>query len=214
MPIGPSQGVGNGVMRGHLDVAVAPEASVREARTVPLRPIFGYMTGNESLSRLLIEVLGGLSSDVRRIVGGTSGVDTDCLLVGSDMCEELEATTLRRPLSGRRVALLGPACPRTLFGLSRTRAIDAYVHDPFDIHQLRSQCEVLIQSPCSTDVGEAAKAIVGIQGVKEVQRLVRRVMFREALRMTNGNRHAAARLLRVDRRYVLKMIAEGIDLAS
>ncbi|HVW23984.1 MAG TPA: hypothetical protein VHC69_01360 [Polyangiaceae bacterium] len=54
----------------------------------------------------------------------------------------------------------------------------------------------------------AARANLGRLGVKTAQRLVRTEMFREALLAENGNRHAVARVLQVDRRYVLKMAKE------
>lgn len=55
----------------------------------------------------------------------------------------------------------------------------------------------------------AARANLGHMGVKAAQRLVRIEMFHHALAMENGNRHAAARVLQVDRRYVLKMARES-----
>ena len=61
-------------------------------------------------------------------------------------------------------------------------------------------------------IAAVARTILGRVGVKEAQKAVRVEMFREALRLVGGNRHAAARLLRVDRRYVLKMLKEISDL--
>jgi DNA-binding NtrC family response regulator len=60
----------------------------------------------------------------------------------------------------------------------------------------------------------AARHNTGCVGVKEAQRLLRIEMFREALKRVDGNRHAAARLLRVDRRYVLKMLKETDGLKT
>lgn len=54
----------------------------------------------------------------------------------------------------------------------------------------------------------AARDNIGRRGVKEAQKAVRVEMFREAFRREKGNRHAVARVLRVDRRYVLKMLKE------
>jgi DNA-binding NtrC family response regulator len=59
----------------------------------------------------------------------------------------------------------------------------------------------------------AARGSIGLVGVKEAQRLVRTEMFRGALHFTGGNRHATARILKVDRRYVLKMLTEQPDIA-
>jgi hypothetical protein len=57
----------------------------------------------------------------------------------------------------------------------------------------------------------AAHRNTGHMGVKEAQKALRIEMFREALKRVDGNRHAAARLLQVNRRYVLKMLKE-IDI--
>jgi len=51
----------------------------------------------------------------------------------------------------------------------------------------------------------AARRSVGSVNVVDAQRLVRCAMFAAALERTSGNRHAAARLLGVDRRYVTRM---------
>jgi DNA-binding response OmpR family regulator len=54
----------------------------------------------------------------------------------------------------------------------------------------------------------AARQMVGSLGLTDAQRLVRRAMAKEALTRFDGNRHAVARTLQVDRRYVLKLIEE------
>jgi hypothetical protein len=53
-----------------------------------------------------------------------------------------------------------------------------------------------------------ARKCIGKLGVKEAQKMLRVAMFREVLCQQSGNRHATARVLRVDRRYVLKMVKE------
>jgi DNA-binding NtrC family response regulator len=63
-------------------------------------------------------------------------------------------------------------------------------------------------------VSAAARGSVGRLGVKEAQKALRAEMFREALRQAKGNRHAAARVLRCDRRYVLKMLQEDPELEA
>jgi len=52
----------------------------------------------------------------------------------------------------------------------------------------------------------AAQAAVGVLGVVEAQRVLRKAMLDRAFEQTCGNRHATARLLCVDRRYVTKML--------
>jgi DNA-binding response OmpR family regulator len=58
----------------------------------------------------------------------------------------------------------------------------------------------------------AARRIVGSLGLTEAQRLVRKTMAKEALTRFDGNRHAVARTLQVDRRYVLKLIEEHPEI--
>lgn len=62
-------------------------------------------------------------------------------------------------------------------------------------------------------IARAAHLSIGRLGVKQAQVALRIEMFREALRRSNGNRQAAARLLGVDRRYVLKMLKEHPGIA-
>ena len=57
----------------------------------------------------------------------------------------------------------------------------------------------------------AARRSVGSVNVVDAQRLVRCAMFAAALERTSGNRHAAARLLGVDRRYVTKMAKKATE---
>jgi DNA-binding response OmpR family regulator len=58
----------------------------------------------------------------------------------------------------------------------------------------------------------AARQMVGSLGLTDAQRLVRRAMAKEALTRFDGNRHAVARTLQVDRRYVLKLIEEDPEI--
>jgi DNA-binding NtrC family response regulator len=58
----------------------------------------------------------------------------------------------------------------------------------------------------------AGRIVAGRLGLSEAQRLLRHGMVREALASQKGNRHAAARLLQVSRRYVLKLLAEYPEL--
>jgi DNA-binding NtrC family response regulator len=63
--------------------------------------------------------------------------------------------------------------------------------------------------PIEALLDAAARASTGRLGVKEAQRRVRSEMLRQALEVSGGNRHAMARMLRVDRSYVLKMLREA-----
>jgi hypothetical protein len=83
--------------------------------------------------------------------------------------------------------------------------VDAYF-ESFDEAQVAVSS--LARRSCTEALLLAARRNVGELGLKETLRAIRADMFREALRLTGGNRHAAARMLRVDRRYVLKMVKE------
>jgi len=102
------------------------------------------------------------------------------------------------------VVFAGPLNSRGAFALAAA-GVDAYFESidtfgvaDFDVLPKRGE-EILL---------EVSRRIVGRVGVKEAQRALRVGMFREALQLESGNRHAAARLLGVDRRYVLKMLKE------
>ena len=57
----------------------------------------------------------------------------------------------------------------------------------------------------SAQFERAAGVQLGRLNLKQAQETVRRNMFMRAMEVTQGNRHAAARLLGVDRRYVIMM---------
>jgi hypothetical protein len=55
---------------------------------------------------------------------------------------------------------------------------------------------------------ELARMLVGAVGLKEAQVLLRRAMHGEALARAGGSRRGAAKILRVDRRYVQRMAGD------
>jgi DNA-binding NtrC family response regulator len=79
-------------------------------------------------------------------------------------------------------------------------ALAGFEHPEQDERRLQAARDALLR---------AARENIGRCGVKEAQKMVRVEMFREAFRLENGNRHAVARLLEVDRRYVLKVLKEN-----
>ena len=114
----------------------------------------------------------------------------------------LLACSPRRP----RLAIVGVPERGELFSLAKA-GVDAYF-DRFATEAFRAVFALPI--PSADDLlRHAARASLGRLGVKEAQKVVRREMFCEALTVAGGNRHEAARTLRVDRRYVRKMANES-----
>lgn len=56
-------------------------------------------------------------------------------------------------------------------------------------------------------IDHVARKLVGCIGMSEAQLQVRKAMCEEAITRTNGSRRAAARLLRIDRRYVQHLVS-------
>lgn len=106
---------------------------------------------------------------------------------------------------------IGDANPRSAFTLAAMGVL-AYFEGvgPTMFNELAARSPGWATAPAL--LGEVARRNTGHLGVKEAQRAVRLEMFREALVRARGNRHAAARLLGVDRRYVLKMLKEFPEL--
>jgi hypothetical protein len=113
----------------------------------------------------------------------------------------------RRPL----FIIVGSPDRRDLFKLAKA-GIDEY----FEGFAAETFCRAVAEPSCAAEalLRQAARTNLGLLGVKEAQKIVRVEMFREALLSEKGNRHAAARVLKVDRRYVMKMADErgSIDL--
>jgi DNA-binding NtrC family response regulator len=116
------------------------------------------------------------------------------------------ASALPRPPT--MIAISGQASRAEVFELM-CWGVSGYLEKPFTPAQL---------AECLNASGEAvgplarvARAHVGRFGAREAQQMVKLTMFHEALERTRGNRHAAARLLRVDRRIVQLMAPEVSD---
>ena len=113
-------------------------------------------------------------------------------------CEVFDAA-LQLQSGPRLVALSSPQCPSELaFGLPQ-RGVRALLTKPVSAESIS---HALSAADPAEELERVARARVGIIGAKEAQALVRKTMFQEALRRCRGNRHAAARMLRVDRRVV------------
>jgi len=126
-------------------------------------------------------------------VTGPSGFRDSLLLL---------ARSTRRP----KLAVVGVPDRSELFSLAKA-GVDAY----FDRFAKEAFRAVFAPPLSSADdlLRRAARASLGRLGVKEAQKVVRCEMFCEALTVAGGNRHEAARTLRVDRRYVRKMANES-----
>lgn len=90
--------------------------------------------------------------------------------------------------------------------------IDAWLPNPSDASAVLARLQAALHGPSALD--RMAAAHLGRYGLKDAQHVVRRSMIAEALGRTNGNRHAAARLLRVDRRAVQLALKELEDIES
>ncbi len=82
------------------------------------------------------------------------------------------------------------------------------IERPFDVDEAVDCMERVLHGPSILD--QVAAAQVGRLGLKEMQHRVRQAMFTHALERTDGNRHAAARLLEVNRRAV-QLAAKELD---
>jgi len=109
------------------------------------------------------------------------------------------ACALDRP--PKMIAISGQASRAEVFELM-CWGVSGYLEKPFTPEDLR-QC-----LDSAEPLARVARAHVGRLGAREAQQTVKRTMFQEALTRTRGNRHAAARLLRVDRRIVQLMASE------
>jgi DNA-binding response OmpR family regulator len=140
---------------------------------------------------------------------GTSKAIVAALNAGADDC--FEKTAAIGELAARiRVALRRssppPATPLSA-GLSASRS-DPNTFDSEEELDRESGDEGTDSEPLLA----AARQMVGSLGLTDAQRLVRRAMAKEALTRFDGNRHAVARTLQVDRRYILKLIEEDPEI--
>jgi two-component system response regulator HydG len=127
------------------------------------------------------------------------------LCLGADSGLELFALANRLPVPPAMLAITGHA-PRELVFELACSGVSAFMEKPFTPDQFEQRVSS-ISTRAPQLLARLARAYVGVYGVREAQRLVRHAMFHEALERTQGNRHAAARLLQVDRRAVQLMAA-------
>lgn len=101
------------------------------------------------------------------------------------------------------IAMSGAASRDEVFDLAMY-GVAAFLDKPFTVARVQ---ECLDRAALDHPLERIARSEVGRAGAKEAQQRLREAMFREALQRTRGNRHAAARLLKVDRRIVQLMAA-------
>ena len=154
-------------------------------------------------------------AEVRRASGlneAREQLDQSVNLLISDLCLgqesglEVFALASRLPAPPAMVAMTGQAARSVVFELACSGVL-AFLEKPFTPRDLE-QCIADMSSTAPQLLVRLARAYVGLYGAREAQRLVRNAMFHEALERTDGNRHAAARLLGVDRRAVQLMAAQ------
>lgn len=116
------------------------------------------------------------------------------------------ASALAKPPT--MIAISGQASRTEVFELM-CWGVSGYLEKPFTPAQL-AECLAASGEPVGP-LARVARAHVGRFGAREAQQMVKLTMFHEALERTRGNRHAAARLLRVDRRIVQLMAPEVSD---
>lgn len=123
-----------------------------------------------------------------------------CLDDGAGMM--LLQTAAQAVPAPRLVAVIHEAPCALVFTLSR-HGVSATLPAAFDSAEVAHALGDLIVE--DTALTRVARAHVGAIGVKQLVTQVRDAMFDEALSRTGGNRHAAARLLGVDRKRVQAM---------
>lgn len=127
------------------------------------------------------------------------------LCLGEDSGLELFAAANRLPVPPATLAMTGHASREVVFDLAYS-GVSAFLEKPFSPDEFERRVSSISTSAPQL-LARLARAYVGVHGVREAQRMVRHAMFQEALERTQGNRHAAARLLQVDRRAVQLMAA-------
>jgi DNA-binding NtrC family response regulator len=145
-------------------------------------------------------------SEARRLLDESVELLICDLCLGEESGLELFALANRLPAPPATLAITGHASRELVFDLAYL-GVSAFLEKPFTPDQFEQRVLGITHSAPQL-LARLARAYVGVYGVREAQRLVRHAMFHEALERTNGNRHAAARLLQVDRRAVQLMAAQ------
>ena len=126
---------------------------------------------------------------------------------GSGVQVARAASELRR--SPLIVVLSGEASAQEAFALAQLGAIQ-FLSKPFSLDELLAAIE-LVQT-ARVELAPLVRACVGTTDLHDVQRDVRRAMVEQALALSKGNRTVAAKLLRVTRQAIQKIIrSTGID---
>ena len=146
--------------------------------------------------------------DARELIGRP---DLDLVFADLEQADEvLDALSLAP--GAARLVLVGDQLPaRRAFEFAR-RGVDAWLEDDPNVEEVLIAIEEALSGP--SQLQRVAAANLGRHGLKEAQNVVRTSMIEEALTRTRGNRHAAARLLQVDRRAVqlaLKDMEDQVD---
>jgi len=107
-----------------------------------------------------------------------------------------------------RIALSARASPAEAFALGRL-GVRRYLQKPVSLARIWEEIQAACAEP--PDLQPLVQDSVGHVSVRELQRSVRDVMFRQAMAIARNNRTRAARLLRVSRQAVQQVARDGSD---
>jgi DNA-binding NtrC family response regulator len=109
-----------------------------------------------------------------------------------------------------RIALSARASPAEAFALGRL-GVRRYLQKPVSLARIWEEIHAASSEP--PDLQPLVQDSVGHVSVRELQRSVRDVMFRQAMAIARNNRTRAARLLRVSRQAVQQVVRDRDDRA-
>ena len=116
---------------------------------------------------------------------------------------EAAATTSPSPLI---VVVSGEASAEEAFRLAQLGAVQ-FLSKPFSLDELLAAVELVRVARVKLE--PIVRSYVGKRDLRDVQEDVRRAMVEQALALAKGNRTVAARLLRVTRQAIQKIIRTG-----
>ncbi len=104
------------------------------------------------------------------------------------------------------VVLSGEATPQEAFKLAQLGVV-RFLSKPFSLEDLMSA--IALVHMAQVRLAPIVRACVGQSDMRDVADSVRRTMVREALAISRGNRSEAAKLLRVTRQAIQKIMPNG-----
>lgn len=168
-----------------------------------------------SLSATLKNALGKEVQEFRSCFNIKSALETlqtwtpdllilDLTLPDGDAFDVLVEIQARHP-TPLIIAISGTATPDASFDLAR-QGVHTYLPKPFGIQELRQAIDKVTNEPL--DLKPQIKAIVGQHSIRHMENEVRNTMLDEAVARADGNRTAAARLLKISRQLIQHMLRQ------